>query len=96
MRNKKIEKTHVKESNQMHNTIFMWFGNLPMSTELQEFRHYQGKIQYTVRLQFFSFIKTRQPTHNNNPNHQSRFHNGLNGQKKKKTLMPPDPQEACP
>ena len=75
----------------MHKTVFMWFGNLPMSTKLQGFRHYQGKIQYIVRLQFFSFIKTRQLTHNNNPNHQSRFHNGLNGQKKKNNPNAPGP-----
>ena len=31
---KKIEKTHVKENNYTHKIIFMWFGNLPTSTEL--------------------------------------------------------------
>ena len=37
---KKIEKTHAKESNHTHKTIFTWFGNLPTSTELQRFHYY--------------------------------------------------------
>ena len=45
MRNKKIEKTHAKENNHTHKTIFTWFGNLPTSTELQGFHYYQGRIQ---------------------------------------------------
>ena len=45
MRNKKkIEKTHAKESNHTHKTIFTWFDNLPTSTELQRFYYYQGKV----------------------------------------------------
>ena len=40
---KKIEKTHAKENNHMHKTIFTWFGNLPTSTELQGFHYYQEK-----------------------------------------------------
>ena len=51
---KKIEKTHAKENNHTHMTIFTWFGNLPMFTELQGFHYYQGKIQSTkLRLQSF-------------------------------------------
>ena len=35
VRNKKIEKTkRQKKNNHTHKTVFMWFGNLPMSTEL--------------------------------------------------------------
>ena len=40
---KQIEKTHAKENNHTHKTIFTWFGNLPTSTELQGFHYYQGK-----------------------------------------------------
>ena len=59
---KQIEKTHVKEKNHTHKTIFTWFGNLPTSTELQGF-HYirentivhkntlkKPKSQYTLTL----------------------------------------------
>ena len=38
----------------------MWFGNLPMSTELQEFHHSQGKIQDAV-MQFFFPKKKKTP-----------------------------------
>ena len=55
MRNKKIEKTHAKENNYTHKTIFMWFGNLPVFTELQEFHYYQGKIK--VWLQCFTLTQ---------------------------------------
>ena len=41
----KIEKTHAKENNHTHKTIFTWFSNLPTSTELQGFHYYQGKVQ---------------------------------------------------
>ena len=34
VRNKKIEKTHVKENNHMYKTIFTWFDNLPTSMKL--------------------------------------------------------------
>ena len=47
----KIEKTHAKENNHTHKTIFTWFGNLSISTKLQGFHYYQGK--YKVRLQCF-------------------------------------------
>ena len=40
---KQIEKTHAKENNHTHKTIFTWFGNLPTSTELQEFHYYKRK-----------------------------------------------------
>ena len=51
----------------MHKTVFTWFGNFPMSTELQGFHYYQGKIQSAV-VQFFSLSKTtsRNPNHQNN------------------------------
>ena len=59
---KKIEKTHAKENNHMHKTIFTWFGNLPTSTELQEFHYYQGKVQKCGYKIFHSNKK-----HDNNP-----------------------------
>ena len=34
VRNKKIEKTHIKENNHTYKTIFTWFDYLPTSTEL--------------------------------------------------------------
>ena len=34
-----------KKNNHTHKTVFMWFGNLPTSTELQGFHYYQRKIQ---------------------------------------------------
>ena len=40
---KQVEKTHAKENNHTHKTIFMWFGNLPTFTELQGFHYYQRK-----------------------------------------------------
>ena len=44
MRNKTdLKKTHAKEKNHTHKTIFTWFDNLPTSTELQGFHYYQGK-----------------------------------------------------
>ena len=44
MRNKTdLKKTHAKEKNHTHKTIFTWFNNLPTSTELQGFHYYQGK-----------------------------------------------------
>ena len=50
-----------KKNNHMHKTVFMWFGNLLPSTELQVFHYYQGKIQ-SVATMFFSLTKTWQPT----------------------------------
>ena len=87
MRNKKIEKTHAKENNYIHKTIFTWFGNLPTSTELQGFHYYQGKIKSAATNFFFLSLKK----HDNNktlisilgfldPAHM--IHNGLqNGPK---------------
>ena len=66
---KKIEKTHTKENNHSHKTIFMWFGNLPTSTELQEFHYYQGG-KYKMRLQFFTLSEDDNNNHKKNPNHQ--------------------------
>ena len=68
-RKKKRENTHQRKIIS-HKTIFMWFGNLPTSTELQGFHYYQGK-KYKVLLQFFLSLKK----HNNhkNPNHKITF-----------------------
>ena len=57
---KQIKKTHVKENNHTHKTIFMWFGNLPMSTELQGFHYYQEKIKNTTCGYNISLSPTRQ------------------------------------
>ena len=57
---KKIEKTHAKKDNHTYKTIFMWFGNLPTSTELQGFHYYQGRIQRTTcSYNIFSLSKTQ-------------------------------------
>ena len=53
---KKLRKHTSKKNNHMHKTIFTWFGNLPTSTELQEFHYYQGKIQ-SAAVQFFFSLK---------------------------------------
>ena len=69
MRNKKIEKTHAKESNYTHKTIFTWFDNLPTSTELQEFHYYLGKIKSAATMFFFFFFLVSQETRQQqNPN----------------------------
>ena len=69
----KIEKTHAKENNHTHKTIFMWFGNLRTSTELQGFHYYQGRRKYKMRLQYFLLSPSRmwqqQPTILKNANH---------------------------
>ena len=65
---KQIEKIHVKEKNHTHKTIFMWFGNLPTSTELQGFHYkimrYNSAQEYSQETQFpihpNSFSTTRQ------------------------------------
>ena len=61
------EKHMPKKNKHMHKTIFTWFGNLLMSTELQGFYYYQGKIQRAA-VPFFSLSKTtsRNPNHQNN------------------------------
>ena len=51
---KKIEKTHAKENNHTHKTIFTWFGNLPTSTEWQGFHYYQGIVQSAAIIFSFS------------------------------------------
>ena len=93
---KKKKKTHAKENNHMHKTIFTWFGNLPTSTELQGFHYYQGRIQSTkLRLQsFFSHIKNTATTQHKTLKPESRFRkNGLNGPKKiLPGALPPNPQ----
>ena len=51
---KKIEKTkREKKNNHTHKTVFTWFGNLPMSSELQGFPYYQRKLQCVATV-FFS------------------------------------------
>ena len=64
-----MEKIHAKENNHTYKTIFTWFGNLPISTELQRFYYYQGnKIQSAATV--FSISQERQQP---NPNHRKRF-----------------------
>ena len=53
MRNKNRENTR-KKKNHTHKTVFMRFGNLPTSTELQRFHYYQGKIQSAATIFPFS------------------------------------------
>ena len=65
---KQIEKTHAKENNHTHKTIFTWFGNLPTSTELQRFhykiRRYNSTQENSQETQFpihpNSLLPTRQ------------------------------------
>ena len=53
---KQIKKTHAKENNHTHKTIFTWFGNLPTSTELQGFhykiRRYNSAQEHSQETQF--------------------------------------------
>ena len=58
---KKIEKTHAKENNHTHKTIFTWFDNLPTSTKLQGFHYYQERMQSAVTI--FSLTQTWQSHH---------------------------------
>ena len=62
----------------MHKTVFTWFGNLPMSTELQGFHYYQGKIQSAATV-FFSLSKNTTTVVVTNPNHKSGFYILLTG-----------------
>ena len=62
---KKIEKTHAKENNHMHKTIFTWFGNLPTSTELQGFHYYQERIQVVAT------VFSDSQKHGNNTHHKT-------------------------
>ena len=70
MRNKQIEKTHVKENNHMHKTIFTWFGNLPKSTELQGFhykiRRYNSTQEHSQETQFPIHPNSLSPTRQEN------------------------------
>ena len=50
----------------MHKIVFTWFGNLPMSMELQRFYYYQRKKQ-SAAVQYFSLSRTMTIQ---NPNHQ--------------------------
>ena len=58
-KDKKVEeeKTHAKENNHKHKTVFTWFGNLLTSRELQGFHYYQEKVQ-SVAIFFFSLKNT--------------------------------------
>ena len=38
----------MRQRNQLHKTLFTWFGNLPMSTKLQRFHYSQEKVQDAV------------------------------------------------
>ena len=49
---KKEKNMRKKKKKKSYKTIFMWFGNLPMSTELQRFHYFKGKIQ-DVAVQFY-------------------------------------------
>ena len=69
----------------MHKTIFTWFGNLPMSTELQGFHYYQERMQSTkIAATIFSLSHEEHGNHTTleNPDYKRRFHNGLNRPKK--------------
>ena len=59
-----------KKNNHTHKTIFMWFGNLPTSTELQRFHYYKKKIQSAATI--FQFLKNDN-NNRTNPNHQKWF-----------------------
>ena len=67
---KKLEKTHAKENNHTHKTVFTWFGNLRTSMELQGFHYYQGKIQIAATMFLTLSLKNRQ---HQNPNNQAAF-----------------------
>ena len=67
---KQIEKTHVKENNHTHKTIFTWFGNLSTSTELQGFhykiRRYNSAQEHSQETQFPIHPNTLSPTRQEN------------------------------
>ena len=69
----KIEKIHAKENNHTHKTIFTWFGNLSISTKLQEFHYYQGK--YKGWLQCF-FTLSQDDNNTIKKNHTTLFRSG--------------------
>ena len=53
----KIEKNIHERKIITHKTVFTWFGNLPMSTELQGFHYFQGKNTECGSTIFFSLKK---------------------------------------
>ena len=67
---KQIEKTHAKENNHTHKTIFTWFDNLPTSTELQEFhykiRRYNSAQKHSQETQFPIHPNSLSPTRQEN------------------------------
>ena len=67
---KQLEKTHVKENNHTHKTIFTWFGNLPTSTELQGFhykiRRYNSAQEHSQETQFPIHPNSLSPTRQEN------------------------------
>ena len=67
---KQIEKTHAKENNHTHKTIFTWFGNLPTSTELQGFhykiRRYNSAQEHSQETQFLIHPNSLSPTRQEN------------------------------
>ena len=67
---KQIEKTHVKENNHTHKTIFTWFGNLSTSTKLQGFhykiRRYNNAQEYSQETQFPIHPNSLSPTRQEN------------------------------
>ena len=67
---KQIEKTHAKENNHTHKTIFTWFGNLPTSTELQGFhykiRRYNSAQKHSQETQFSIHPNSLSPTRQEN------------------------------
>ena len=60
VRNKKKKRENTrqrKKNNHAHKTVFTWFDNLPISTELQGYHYYQGRIQSTtVSYNLFSLL----------------------------------------
>ena len=56
----KYKKKNIHQRKQSHNTIFMWFGNLPTSTKLQGFHYSQEKknTKYGNTVFFFFFLYT--------------------------------------
>ena len=63
-RKEKNTRQKKKKNTHMHKTVFMWFGNLPTSTELQRFHYYQRKVQSaaTVFLSLKNMATTPQKT----------------------------------
>ena len=70
MRNKTNRENHAKENNHTHKTIFIWFGNLPISTELQGFhykiRRYNSAQEHSQEIQFPIHPNSLSPTRQEN------------------------------